>query len=135
MIIKSWSETALENIKQIVGIAAPTEFLNKIVYIALTHDPRILKIYTATAYHSGINYFVEVDIMLDGDLKLVEAHDIGESLQHKLESLPQVDRAFVHLDYETDYKQEHLKQRSESAMSKKPLLLSPNVPTTVVIVE
>lgn len=27
----------------------------------------------------------------------------GEALQHKLEMLPEVDRAHVHLDYETDH--------------------------------
>ena len=32
-----------------------------------------------------------------------EAHDIGESLQKKVESLDEVERAFVHLDFETSH--------------------------------
>lgn len=40
-------------------------------------------------------------------MSLREAHDIGESLQMKIESLPMVERAFVHLDFETTHKPEH----------------------------
>ncbi|RZB50734.1 Metal tolerance protein 4 isoform B [Glycine soja] len=48
-----------------------------------------------------------VDIELPEDLPLKEAHAIGESLQIKLEKLPEVERAFVHLDFECDHKPEH----------------------------
>ena len=34
---------------------------------------------------------------------LQTAHDIGESLQTKVESLDDVERAFVHLDFETSH--------------------------------
>ena len=36
-------------------------------------------------------------------MKLRESHDIGESLQLKIERLPEVERAFVHLDYEWEH--------------------------------
>lgn len=49
----------------------------------------------------------QVDIELPEDLPLKEAHAIGESLQIKIEELPEVERAFVHLDYECDHKPEH----------------------------
>lgn len=32
-------------------------------------------------------------------MTLRDSHDLGESLQYVLESVPNVDRAFVHLDY------------------------------------
>ena len=52
------------------------------------------------AYYSGDRLNVEVDIVLDGQTSLHDSHDIGESLQHMLESsVANVDRAFVHLDY------------------------------------
>ena len=35
------------------------------------------------------------------------AHDIGEALQNKLERLPEIERAFVHLDYEVSHRPEH----------------------------
>lgn len=36
-------------------------------------------------------------------MSLKEAHDIGEPLQMKLESIEQVERAFVHIDYESEH--------------------------------
>jgi divalent metal cation (Fe/Co/Zn/Cd) transporter len=89
LIIKSWSAVAfgkcflfiLENIEFIVGVTADSSFLNKCVYLAMTHDPRILLIDTVKAYHSGEGLFVEVDIVLAKEMRLDQAHDIGESLQ------------------------------------------------------
>ena len=49
----------------------------------------------------------QVDIELPEDLPLKEAHAIGESLQIKIEELLEVERAFVHLDFECDHKPEH----------------------------
>lgn len=48
-----------------------------------------------------------MDIELPEDLPLKEAHPIGESLQIKIEELPEVERAFVHLDTECEHKPEH----------------------------
>lgn len=48
-----------------------------------------------------------MDIELPEDLPLKEAHVIGEGLQIKLEKLPEVERAFVHIDYECEHKPEH----------------------------
>lgn len=50
------------------------------------------------------NYFVEIDIVMDGDMPLWRAHDIAQDLQDQVEKLPDVDRCFVHIDHETDHK-------------------------------
>ncbi|KAI8900892.1 putative cation efflux pump [Globomyces pollinis-pini] len=110
-IIRSWTGTALEHIKLIVGVSAEVQFHNQIVYMAMTHDDRIELVDTCRAYHSGNNCFVEVDVVFPPDMRLDLAHDIGESLQERLETLPQVDRAFVHLDYEITHKPEHFKTK------------------------
>lgn len=70
-------------------------------------SPAIIAIDTVRAFHLGPKYVVEVDIVLPENMPLREAHDIGESLQIKLEELEQVERAFVHLDYEYMHKPEH----------------------------
>ena len=57
---------------------------------------------------SFITLLKQVDIELPEDLPLKEAHAIGESLQEKLEKLPEVERAFVHLDFECEHKPEHV---------------------------
>jgi divalent metal cation (Fe/Co/Zn/Cd) transporter len=46
---------------------------------------------------------VETEIVLPADMTVRESHDIALALQHKIESLPEVERAFVHVRtaYET----------------------------------
>ncbi|CAA0837497.1 Putative metal tolerance protein C3 [Striga hermonthica] len=105
--ITNWSGTVLENAVSLVGQSAPPEVLQKLTYLVLKHDSKIKRVDTVRAYTFGVLYFVEVDIELPEDLPLIEAHAIGESLQIKIEQLPEVERAFVHLDYECDHKPEH----------------------------
>ncbi|KAK2985384.1 hypothetical protein RJ640_029341 [Escallonia rubra] len=104
--ISNWSGTVLENAVSLVGQSAPPEVLQKLTYLVLRH-PQIKRVDTVRAYTFGVLYFVEVDIELPEDLPLKEAHAIGESLQIKIEELPEVERAFVHLDFECDHKPEH----------------------------
>ncbi|OAY43101.1 metal tolerance protein 4 [Manihot esculenta] len=105
--ILNWSGTVLENAVSLVGQSAPPEFLQKLTYLVLRHHPKIKRVDTVRAYTFGVLYFVEIDIELPEDLPLKEAHYIGESLQIKIEELPHVERAFVHLDYECNHKPEH----------------------------
>ncbi|KAJ9072815.1 hypothetical protein DSO57_1023222 [Entomophthora muscae] len=107
IILRSWVSTAIEHIDLIVGVSADPAFLNRLTYIAFTHDERIVQVDTCRAYHVGNNVFVEVDIVLDPHTPLHESHDIGETLQNKLEKLPEVERAFVHVDYESTHRPEH----------------------------
>ena len=74
---------------------------------AMTHSPMITAIDTVRAYTSGPRLLVEVDIVMDPHESLRATHDVAEELQMKLESLPDVERAYVHVDYETTHKPEH----------------------------
>jgi divalent metal cation (Fe/Co/Zn/Cd) transporter len=47
-----------------------------------------------------MNYFVNVDIGLSYSMPLAIAHDIGMELQDQLETMDDIERVFVHLDYE-----------------------------------
>lgn len=62
---------------------------------------------TVRAYYAGDGLFVEIDIVLPPDTPLSQAHDLGESLQGALERLHNVERAFVHIDYNTVHAIEH----------------------------
>ena len=53
----------------------------------------------------------QVDIVLPETMTLRKSHDIGETLQLKIERLPEVERAFVHVDYETDHSPFHEHKR------------------------
>ncbi|KAL3523768.1 hypothetical protein ACH5RR_016602 [Cinchona calisaya] len=105
--IRTWSLTVLENVNSLVGKSAAPEYLQKLTYLCWNHHKAIRHIDTVRAYTFGSHYFVEVDIVLPADMPLQEAHDIGEALQEKLELLPEIERAFVHLDYEYSHKPEH----------------------------
>jgi len=88
----------------LTGHTARPDFLRKLTWIALCHDRRVTHIDTVRAFHFGNRFLVEVDIVLPRTMNLLEAHDIGESLQVKLERMDEVERAFVHLDYESSHR-------------------------------
>jgi len=94
----------------LAGKSAPHDFLQLVTYKAATFSDEIEKIDTVRAYHSGPNYFVEVDIVMDGETPLWRAHDLSQQMQDKLETLPGVERAFVHVDHEATHRPEHRKQ-------------------------
>ncbi|KAF2640483.1 cation diffusion facilitator 1 [Massarina eburnea CBS 473.64] len=109
LIMGSWTANAFDQIWLLVGKSAPREFISKLIYLVVTHDTRIKKVDTCRAYHAGQNYYVEVDIVMDEDLPLKVTHDVSQSLQRKLEGLADVERAYVHVDYENthDIYEEH----------------------------
>ena len=55
------------------------------------------------AYHAGDKLIVEVDIVMDEHATLRHTHDVSQVLQDKLETLPGVERAYVHVDYESTH--------------------------------
>lgn len=70
----------------------------------MTFNEEIVSVDTCRVYHSGPNYFVEIDIVLAPEMPLWKAHDISQDLQDQIEALPDVDRCFVHVDHEVDHK-------------------------------
>lgn len=105
--INTWAKTVLENVGSLIGRTAPPDFLAKLTYLIWNHHKEIQHIDTVRAYTFGSHYFVEVDIVLPEDMLLSQAHNIGETLQEKLEQLPEVERAFVHIDFEFTHRPEH----------------------------
>lgn len=87
----------------LTGHTAKPDFLKKITWMCLNHHEQIKYVETVRAFHFGNNFLVEVDIVLPEEMTLQEAHNIGEPLQQKLERLSEVERAFVHLDYNFDH--------------------------------
>ena len=101
-IIFCWLRQLREQVRNLSGIAAEPEFLQKITWLTLNHSPLIKQIDTVRAFHFGISFLVEVELILPETMSLKDAHDIGQSLKTKLETLPEVEIAFVHLDYTVD---------------------------------
>lgn len=105
--INTWTKTVIENVGSLIGRTAPPGFPAKLIYLIWNHHEQIKHIDTVRAYTFGAHYFVEVDIVLPEDMLLHQAHNIGETLQEKLEQLPEVERAFVHVDFESTHRPEH----------------------------
>ncbi|XP_074271898.1 metal tolerance protein 9-like isoform X2 [Silene latifolia] len=105
--ICTWAKTVIENVWSLIGRTAPPEFITKLTYLIWNHHEEIKHIDTVRAYTFGTHYFVEVDIVLPENMLLNQAHNIGETLQEKLEQLPEVERAFVHIDFEYTHRPEH----------------------------
>ncbi|XP_074654824.1 uncharacterized protein LOC141908619 [Tubulanus polymorphus] len=102
-IFITWWATGLKQIKMLTGYTAQPDFLKRVTWLCLHHHDDIRYIDTVRAFHFGTNFLVEVDIVLPEGMSLKDAHDIGEPLQQKIEKLPNVERCFVHLDYEVEH--------------------------------
>ncbi|PSK51916.1 Metal tolerance protein 9 [Elsinoe australis] len=112
LIIFLWMRTAYSEFQLLIGVSADTNMLQLLTYISMTHDPRIVGLDTVRAWHSGPRLIVEVDIVMDERQSLKETHDVAEALQIKLESLPNVERSYVHVDYETSHAPEHFTKKT-----------------------
>lgn len=98
-VMFNWASTSSEHIRHLTGAAATADQRNVLLYLTMRFAKTIKYIQGIQAYHAGDKLNVEVDIVLDEDTSLKDSHDLSESLQYVLESVPTVDRAFVHADY------------------------------------
>ena len=132
-VIFNWSKTSSEHVRNLCGAAATADQRNVLLYLTMRFAKTIKYIQGLQAYHAGDKLNVEVDIVLDAETvsfffstvsfiamlikfdlqNLRDSHDLGESLQYVLESVPTVDRAFVHADYADWNLPSHMNQQSE----------------------
>lgn len=121
-----WLHSAYDEFQLLVGVTADTKdaaanhlYLyvnNTLLYnrellrtpsLAMTHSPLITAIDTVHAYTSGPRLLLEVDVVMEASESLRATHHVADALQTKLESLPDVERAYVHVDYEMTHKPKH----------------------------
>ncbi|KAJ7695990.1 hypothetical protein B0H17DRAFT_1198311 [Mycena rosella] len=95
----------------LAGVAGPIEFQQFVIYKAMMFADGIKQIDSCTVYHAGPDYVVELDIVMEADTPLWKAHDLSQTLQDKIEQMPNVGRAFVHVDHEISHKPEHRKTK------------------------
>jgi cation diffusion facilitator family transporter len=106
-IIYSWYHTGKEQIEQLTGKSAPDDFIDELLDIAEHFDERMV-VDTCRAYHFGPKFLVELEVVLPKHTLLVESHDLGMELQYEIEGREEVERCFVHIDYETRDYDEHV---------------------------
>lgn len=110
-IVSAWLTLAKRQIDKIVGKGAPDDFLEYIQNICATHAGGT-QVDALRAYHFGAKYMVELEILHPENMTVRESHDIALELQHKLEAIDEVERAFVHVDYLPRDEPEHKVERN-----------------------
>lgn len=106
-IIYSWYETGKEQIEQLTGKSAPQDMIDELYDLASTFDKRMI-VDVVRAYHFGPKFLVELEVVLPKDTLLLESHDLGIELQYEIEGREEVERCFVHIDYEMRPYDEHV---------------------------
>lgn len=112
LIVITWAQTGKRHIVRLTGRSGDPDQLAVLTYLAMFHDRRIVAVDTVLGYYTGARLLVEVDIVLPSTMQLGEGHEVGESLQREMELLDFVERAFVHLDVDTQHSRaiEHVVQ-------------------------
>ena len=106
-IINSWYVTGREQIEHLTGKAAPEEFIEELMEIATQFDER-MTVDSLRAYHFGPKFLVELEMVMPRETLLFESHDLGMELQYEIEGREEVERCFVHIDYESRPYDEHV---------------------------
>lgn len=107
-ILFFWVMNAYENAKMLMGQTAPPELIRRLTYISAHHHPLIINVEQVIAFNVGPKYFAELHVVIPGHIKLCVAHCIGETLQLKVESMPEIDHCWVHVDCENNTQNEHV---------------------------
>ncbi|KAL0936599.1 cation diffusion facilitator 10 [Colletotrichum truncatum] len=110
VVIVNWSQTSMHHVRNLTGFSATSDERNLLLYLTMRFATSIRQIQNLRAYHAGDKLFVEVDIVLSANTPLKDSHDLSEVLTYFLESVPIVDRAFVHVDYATYNVDTHINQ-------------------------
>ncbi|CAB49593.1 cation diffusion facilitator family transporter [Pyrococcus abyssi] len=90
-------EILLENVNYLTGRAPPYEVCKKIEEVARSVDG-VLGVHDLRAHYVGTKLHVELHIEVSPETSLKKAHDISEEVKRKVESLPEVSEAFIHVD-------------------------------------
>ncbi|TID21206.1 hypothetical protein CANINC_003486 [Pichia inconspicua] len=99
-VMVQWVQITFEHVNHLSGSHASKESYQQVLYLILRFSDSISKVKNYRMYHIGDLVNVEVDIVLrDSAMSLKDCHDLGESVQYAIETLPYVNRCFVHMDY------------------------------------
>lgn len=103
VIAATWSRAAKSHMELLVGLWAKPVEHSRAISVALLHDTRVRAVEHCSVYTTGEALQVELDVVLPPSMPLQAAHDLIEGCQWKLESLPTVERAYVHPDWRVPY--------------------------------
>lgn len=91
--------TGKENLGFLTGAGASSEQRHQVVEVA-SAVPGVKRVHHTMTEYVGPRLVIDLHINVDGKMTLNEAHDIADEVIKRLEELPDVDRAYVHIEPE-----------------------------------
>ncbi len=88
-----------ENLNFLTGAGAPEELRNQIVEAAAS-VPGVLRVHHTMTEYVGPQLVVDMHINVKGATPLDESHAISDEVIARIEAIPEVDRAYVHIEPE-----------------------------------
>jgi cation diffusion facilitator family transporter len=86
-----------ENLHYLTGGGAPPELQAKLMAVVKA-VPGVRDVHQVITEYAGVQLVVDLHIDVDKELVITEAHAIADTVQEALEVLPEVDRAYVHVE-------------------------------------
>ena len=96
-IFRAVWNVARENLRYLTGAGASLELRQQIVKEA-QEVPGVVKVHHAMVEYVGPRLVADLHVNVDGDQTMRQAHLICDEVTRKLEMMPEIDRAYVHLE-------------------------------------
>jgi cation diffusion facilitator family transporter len=98
-ILRAAYRAAMENFGFLTGAGASEQLRSQIVDIA-QEVPGVISVHHTMTEYVGPHLVVDMHVNVDGEKSLNETHAISDEIIHRIEALPEVDRAYVHIEPE-----------------------------------
>lgn len=96
-IFRATWEIIHENLGYLTGRGAPEELTREIIQ-ASAAVPGVEDVHRVIADYVGPQLRIDMHINVDGAISLDQAHEIAETVRKAVESLPDIDMVFVHVE-------------------------------------
>lgn len=98
-IFRAVFRAALENLGFLTGAGASPELREQLVREA-SSVPGVKRVHHLMTEYVGPRLVVDMHVNVDGAMTLADAHSIADLIIQRLENIPYVDRAYVHVEPE-----------------------------------
>ena len=96
-ILRGAWQVLWENLRQLIGGSVAPEFGHAVLNAAQS-VPGVLGVHQVIIEYVGPQAYVDMHIEMDGEVSLYEAHRVSDAVCEAVESLEEVDHAFVHVE-------------------------------------
>lgn len=98
-IFRNVFRAARENLGFLTGAGADEDLRRRLAAV-VEAVPGVIKVHHLMSEYTGPRLVVDVHVNVDGGMTLNDAHDIADEVIARLEEMPEVDRAYVHIEPE-----------------------------------